>query len=146
MITHFSQFNQGGAVVAGDQLVGLRAGINTIFSAPSLPEEAWTNINVAQQLFINNGYEFTNPIPATFNLPLVAAYGQILQLVSYTAQICTISQAAGQQIQAGNVATTLGIGGSIATSNIGDSITLLCIVPNLTFIVLGAPQGIWTVT
>lgn len=146
MTTKFSQFNQGGAIQAGDVVVGLRAGINTQFAAPALPELGWFSVNASQPLVINQGYKFTNPIPATYSLPTVAAFGEILQLASYTAQVCTISQAAGQQIQAGNVATTLGVGGSIATSAIGDSLTLVCIVPNLIFEVLGAPQGIWTVT
>ncbi len=34
MATKFSQFNVGNAPVAGDQFVGLRAGLNTIFTFP----------------------------------------------------------------------------------------------------------------
>jgi hypothetical protein len=146
MPTKFSQFNAGGAVVAGDQVVGLRNGQNTIFNAPSLPTVAWTVLSAGSPLSVNNGYIFINAAPASFSLPLVATVGQIIQVYSYTAQICTISQGAGQQIQFGINASTLGIGGSIATTSIGNSLTLVCLVANTIFGVLGGPQGLWTIT
>jgi hypothetical protein len=146
MATKFSQFNAGGALVPGDIIVGLRNGVNTQFIANALPDEGWITLAIGQPLVIDKGYFLVNPIPASFALPTVAAFGQIIQIVCFTNQICTITQAAHQQIQFGPNATTLGIGGSIANTQMGDSITLVCNVPNTNFVLLGGPQGIWTVT
>ncbi len=145
MATKFSQFNNGGAIVAGDQIVGLRAGTNTRFTAPALPVQPWTTLIVGQALAPENGYFLANAVPATFTLPAVILSGELIEIVSTTAQICTIAQNAGQRIFFGNAPTTIGVGGSIATSAIGDSVTLICAVANTTFFILNAAQGIWTI-
>jgi hypothetical protein len=145
MPTKFSQFNFGGATSPGDILVGLRGGVNTKFDAMSVPSTPWTTLIIGQPLFIQNGYFLANAAPATYMLPTVAAPGQLVEIVCITNILCTIAQNAGQQIQFGNLNTTLGAGGYIATTEIGDSITLICTVANTNFAVLGGPQGNWTI-
>lgn len=146
MTTKFSQFPAGNNIIAGDVVVGLRNGINTQFIANYFPIQNWTTLTVSQALLPNEGYILANAAPASYSLPTVMEFGQSIQLASITAQVCTITQAAGQQIQFGNLATTLGVGGSIATSAIGDSLTLVCTVANTTFIVLSGSMGNWTIT
>lgn len=145
MSTKFSQFNAGGAIVAGDVIVGLRAGVNTQFNAPALPVLPWSVIVVSQPLLINEGYFILNNIPQNFLLPVAANFGEILQIVNFSGVAFTITQSAHQQIQFGAQATTLGIGGSIQSTNIGDSLTLICNVPNTNFVLLGAPTGNWNI-
>ena len=147
MPTKFSDFNDGGAVSQiGDTVVGLRGGANTIFNAQAFAALPWTTVTAGQVLVINNGYFFANSGNAVYTLPAVAALGQILQFINLSNHNITIAQNAGQQIQFGNIATTIGIGGSILSANIGDAITLVCSVANNNFTLLGAPQGNWVVT
>jgi hypothetical protein len=146
MSTKFSQLTNVGNAIAGDIFVGLRGGLDVQFDATSLPILPWFTLTVSQPLFINQGYFLANGGPASFALPTVAAVGQIIGLASETTQICTITQGAGQQIQFGSLRTTLGAGGSIATTAIGDSLTLVCNTANTGFVLFGAAQGIWTIT
>lgn len=146
MFTKFSQFNNGGSLINGDMVVGLRGGVNTIFVGPSLQNVAWSIINVAQPLAGQNGYFANNLIPTIYTLPAVIPFGEIIQIVNINASTFTIGQNAGQQIKFGNLTTTLGVGGSIACTATGDSLTLVCDVANTSFVLLGAPQGIWVIT
>jgi hypothetical protein len=52
-----------------------------------------------------------------------------------------IAQNASQNIQIGNLSSTSGTGGSIASTNQFDSIHFICTVANTTWQCLGAPQS-----
>ena len=145
MPTKFSQFNNGGTIVAGDEVVGLRNGQNTRFAGvpPVPPLTSWVTLAAGQPLLINTGYFLNSPVPQNYQLPTVAAFGQLIALVNVNTGPFTIEQAAGQQIWFGNRATTLGVTGSIESLAQGDSLTLICFVPNTIFYVLGGAQGIW---
>lgn len=89
-----------------------------------------------------NGY-FSNATGAdlTFNLPATSAQGTMLEITNLqAAHNFTIAQASGQSIQFGSVVTTVGAGGSISSSSIGDSLRMVCTVANTTWQVLSA-QG-----
>src|SRR5271157_3774297 len=103
MFTKFSQFNNGGNIIPGDQVVGLRGGLNTIFTGPSLPNIAWNIIVAAQPLAEDNGYFINNVVPTIYTLPTVAAFGSIIQIANINASTFTIGQNAGQQIKFGNL-------------------------------------------
>ena len=89
-----------------------------------------------------NGYFSNDPAnDLTFTLPATAAKGTILEITNLqAAQNFTIAQASGQSIQVGSVATTVGVGGSISSTAIGDSLRMVCTVANTTWQVLSA-QG-----
>lgn len=89
-----------------------------------------------------NGYFSNDPAnDLTFTLPATAAKGTILEITNLqAAQNFTIAQASGQSIQFGSVATTVGVGGSISSTAIGDSLRMVCTVANTTWQVLSA-QG-----
>jgi hypothetical protein len=146
MFTKFSQFNNGGFIIPGDEIVGLRGGINTVFNAPTLQGVSWNTIIAAQSLVPQNGYFIVNIVPTVYTLPAVIPFGSIIQIANRGTSTFTIAQNAGQQIQFGDLTTTIGVGGSIASNDTGDSLTLVCNVANTTFELLGGPQGIWTVT
>jgi len=145
MATKFSQFAFGGAIAAGDQVVGLRNGIDTRFLAPALPVLPWTVVVVGQPLAVNEGYIMNNPVPAIYTLPTVAAVGQIIEIVSITHSTVQIAQNAGQVILIGNMPSTQGVGGSITSTAQGDSIILLCVLANSLFVSLGGTQGNWNI-
>lgn len=147
MPTKFSQFNNGGTIVAGDQIVGLRNGQNTRFTGvpPVPPLSSWQTLSVSQPLLINVGYFLNSTTPQNYALPTVAGFGEIIALVNVNTGPFTITQAAGQQINFGTAASTLGVAGDIESLAQGDSLTLVCFVPNTIFYVLGGSQGIWLV-
>lgn len=89
-----------------------------------------------------NGYFSNDPANSlTFNLPTTAAVGTILEITNLQAAFnFTLAQASGQSIQFGSVATTPGVGGSISSTAIGDSLRMVCTVADTTWQVLSC-QG-----
>jgi len=85
---------------------------------------------------VDSGYIPTNVGLTTFTLPATAALGTIIEIAGETAAGWLIAQNAGQSIQFGNLATTVGVGGSLASTNQYDTVKLLCRVANTTFSVL----------
>jgi hypothetical protein len=106
--------------------------------------EAWVNVTgAAQTIAVNTGYTASNAGSVAFTLPATAAYGTVFDITTgTTAGGWNIVQLAGQSIQFGDVATTTGITGSLASTNKGDSIHVLCTVANTTFQVLSSTGNI----
>lgn len=71
----------------------------------------------------------------TYTLPATATVGSIIKIIGKSSGGWTIAQGSGQQIRFGNVTTTLGAGGSLASSNLGDSVELVCNTANTTWTV-----------
>ena len=106
----------------------------------------WNTINTTSaSMSTNNGYFANNSALVSLALPSVSAVGDPLSIVGMGAGGWTITQAAGQQIIIGSAATTLGVGGSLSSTNQYDSLTLVCAVNNTTWIARGAPQGVLTI-
>lgn len=83
----------------------------------------------------NNGYVCSAAANLLVSLPLVSAFGDLF-IVERNLNVAgqwTITQAAGQQILAGNASTTVGVAGSLGSTNLGDVVVLRCVVPNLTW-------------
>jgi len=143
VVSHFSNFSAGGNLQPGDIIVGLRGGVNFQFNYPGLPTETWVNISISQTLAVNTGYYYTGGAPANLLLPPASIVGDIIQIVNFSPSTFTITQNVNQSITVGNQTTTVGVGGSLACTQPGDSIYLLCVVVNSDWISVGAPQGIW---
>jgi hypothetical protein len=146
MPTKFSQFNPGGAPIAGDIIVGLRNGLDTQFIFSGLPTLSWLTISASQTLSPDVGYFITSVIPTNYALPTVIAVGQIIQIVNISPSTFTLTQSAGQFIEIGGAISTVGVAGSATSNASGDSITLVCSVANIAFTALNGVGGIWTVT
>lgn len=100
--------------------------------------EPWTTVaGTSQALAANNGYYANNAGLVTFTLPTVAAVGDIILVGYQGAGGWKVAQNAGQSIVDGNVTTTVGVTGSLASSAAGDNVTLRCQVANTTFQVWG---------
>jgi len=94
----------------------------------------WTSINGGPQTLVaSNGYVSDNAALQTFTLPAVAALGDEYEIVGKGAGGWTIAQGAGQSIQVGNTASTVGAGGSVSSSNQFDVIKLVCTTANTGF-------------
>ncbi len=106
----------------------------------------WTTVTgTSQAMSANNGYIPNNAGLVTLTLPATAGVGTLLSVAGQGAGGWSIAQNSGQQINVGNAATTIGVAGSLSSTNRYDSINLLCIVANTTWTTVGGPQGIITI-
>ena len=95
-----------------------------------------------QAMAINNGYVTDNALGVTYTLPLTSAVGSRLEVVGAPgAGNWTIAQNAGQSIQVGTSTSTVGVGGSVASSDPSDSIILICTVVDTVWTTLSGPQS-----
>ena len=116
-----------GVTVSNVELVTINSSTGqmgvTAFNPSGFP---WTNVTGATQtLAVNNGY-ITDNTNVTYTLPASASLGDTIKIVGKLG-ITTIAQNANQQILVGSASSTVGTGGSVAGTNVGDCIELICI-------------------
>lgn len=106
----------------------------------------WTDVTGATQtLAVNNGY-VTDHVNVTYTLPATASLGDTMKIVGKTG-LSTVAQNANQQIDIGSSSSTVGVGGSIAGTNAGDCIELICITAGASTVWRAASlMGNWTVS
>jgi hypothetical protein len=93
---------------------------------------------------VNNGYIANNAGLVTLTLPDTAALGSIIEVVGKGAGGWKIAQNAGETIHFGNINTTTGTGGSLASTATYDAIRCVCTIANTDWTVLSV-QGVITV-
>jgi hypothetical protein len=99
-----------------------------------------------QAMAIDTGYTAEDAGAAVaFTLPATAVYGAVIRVAGVEAGGWTIAQNAGQSINFGNLTTTIGVAGSLASTNQFDAVELLCVVANTTFNVLSSIGNITVV-
>lgn len=114
-----------------------------VIPTPVVPSGSWQSVLTATQMVSNVNY-IVNGGAVAFTLPTTAAVGEIMRIACYT-NSWSIVQGAGQQIQLGNTSTTLGAGGSLASTHTGDCIELLCTAANTNWTVLSSMGNITTI-
>jgi hypothetical protein len=98
----------------------------------------WNNVTGASAtLAAENGYQANNAGLVTLTLPTTASstFGDTIKIMGLGAGGWTIAQLAGQQIQFGSSGTTVGVGGSLASTNRYDAVE----------IVYSTTSGLWRV-
>lgn len=90
----------------------------------------------AQALAANVGYIAQNAGLTTFTLPAAAALGDSFLITGTGAGGWTIAQNAGQSISMNATTSTVGVGGSVASTSQFQSILIRCIVANTGFAVV----------
>jgi hypothetical protein len=104
------------------------SGSITITNTGTIP---WTAVSgTTQTMASNNGYINNNAALTTFTLPTTSAIGDVIKIIGNGSGGWTIAQNAGQAIRQGSVASTVGAGGSVSSTNQFDCITLTCDVAN----------------
>jgi hypothetical protein len=99
----------------------------------------WHNISASQTLVVDEGYFCVSPGGAlSLALPATSIVGDMIEVVLDGATSFTITQSAGQQIRLGNLSTTAGVGGSLASTQQGDSIQMVCQTANLKWVVISS--------
>jgi hypothetical protein len=117
-------------VGSGDISVTGNPGTNTLtISATGLP--TWNKIATSQPLVANMGYICTGGGVLSLSLPATSNVGDIIEVTLDGSAGWIITQGAGQSIRIGNDATTAGVGGSLTSTQQGDSFRAVCSVTNL---------------
>jgi hypothetical protein len=125
--------NVSGVGTAGQVLTSAGASALPTWSNPV--DNLWSVITVNQTAAVNNGYICNKAGLLTLLLPTTAAVGTIIEVTGMnTALGWTVTQNASQQIFIGTSSTTSGTGGSLSSSNIYDSVKLVCNVANTSWI------------
>lgn len=99
---------------------------------------AWNKISASQTLVVNNGYFCTGGGTLALLLPATSAVGDTINVSLVGSAGWSITQGAGQQIIMGNQQTTAGVGGSLSSTQQGDSITMVCLTTNLVWVVINS--------
>ena len=123
-----------GTLTAGGG-INITNGAGTITVA-STGSAIWTAMDADATLAVNTARINTKAAALlTATLPATAAVGTtlILQGSAAGANGWKIAQNAGQNIQVGNTSTTIGAGGSIASTDEGDGVSLVCTVADTTW-------------
>ena len=100
---------------------------------------SWALYTTNQVLAKNNGYYANSGSVLTFTLPTTATVGDTYVISGVNTGGWIVAQNASQSIRFGNLITTTGTGGSLASTSIGDGVTIACYGTNQEFIVL--PMG-----
>lgn len=112
-------------------------------SAASSTPFSWVAvIGTSQTISGNQGYYTQNAATTTLTLPLTMAAGQYFEITGVGSGLWVIAQLASQSIVFGNTTSTVGAGGSLSATAVGDSIRVLCTVANTTFQVISAVGNI----
>jgi hypothetical protein len=89
----------------------------------------WTDATLSSYtLAAQNGYICDRGGGVAFTLPATASYGDTIEIVGKNG-LWSIAQNANQYIGFGAINSTVGVGGSITATNLGDCVKLVCIVP-----------------
>lgn len=97
----------------------------------------WVNqTSTSVTMAVNTSYLANNAALVTLTLPTTCAQGTEFAVAGVGAGGWKIAQAASQQINFGNVTTTSGTGGFLASSNQFDVVYLVCTTANTQFSVL----------
>lgn len=108
----------------------------------------WVNtVTNTQQMVPNTGYVSDDGASLiTFTLPVTSALGDSVQILGKGNGLWTIAQNTSQTIHFGVRDTTVGVSGSLSSTQQYDCVRLICIVANSDWIVTGEVQGNLTVT
>jgi hypothetical protein len=114
----------GGTVVTGSG--------NTITIGVTGSGMTWSRITASQTLAVNNGYFCVSPGGAlSLALPATSNIGDEIEIALKGATSFTVTQGAGQSIEIGNQITTVGVGGSLTSTQQGDVLRMVCMNTNL---------------
>lgn len=111
----------GGVTVTGNP------GTNTETISFAGSSVTWTDITSATQtLAVNSGYVTDRVGGVAYTLPATASFGDVIGIAGKLGA-WSVAQNANQQIVIGSSSSTVGITGSISSTNVGDCVWLLCI-------------------
>lgn len=130
---------QAGFLTSTDASVTITNGAGTIdLAAKGGGIFAWEEVTTAtKSAAVNMGYITNRGGGVAYTLPAAASVGDVIRIAGYTGA-WTLAQNAGQTIHFGNQDTTTGVGGSLASTDAGDSVEMVCVVTNNDFAIISS--------
>lgn len=130
--------------INNDMAVTWNTILNTIL--PFIPGGYINNVTGTSAILANNQtYIANNASRVGFLLPATADIGTIIYVVGSGSGGWQISQNANQQIiVTASSSTTLGVGGSVSSTNAANNLAMMCTTPNLIWTVI-SQNGSFTV-
>ncbi len=120
----------GSTISPGDAISVQWNGSTWVLVSPTIGL-TWLNISANQAGLQDEGYVIIAGANIDVSLPAVAASGSLFSIVATNVGTgWTVSQLASQSIIFANSQSTTGIGGSIASTQRGDALNLVCVLPN----------------
>ncbi len=99
----------------------------------------WSEVTgTSQSAAVNSGYICNNAGLVTVTLPTTAAVGDVVRISGKGAGGWLVAQNASEIIHFGNVDTTTGVGGSLASTHRRDAVELVCVVADTEWNVLSS--------
>lgn len=103
----------------------------------------WNEITgTSQTASVDNGYIANNAGLVTVTIPTTAAVGSVVRVAGVGAGGWKIAQNASEIIHFGNLASTTGTGGYIASTNRYDAVELVCVVADTEWAVISSVGNI----
>jgi hypothetical protein len=115
-------------VISAGLGISVTTGAGTLTISAVAGGLGWTTVvGTSQAISVNNGYVANNAGLVTLTLPATASVGDEIVIMGKGAGGWTIAQNASQSIQFGNQTTTVGVAGSLSSTNQWDNVGLRCI-------------------
>jgi hypothetical protein len=134
-------------LVAGSGIsITTNAGSDTITITNSGSSMSTTEVTgTSASMAVSTRYIANNAGLVTLTLPASAAVGDVILVRGKGAGGWTVAQNSGQQIHFGDMNTTSGVGGSLASTNRYDCLEIECITANTNFIISSSVGNITVV-
>ena len=104
----------------------------------------WNTAVVNTATVVNNGYVVGAGGTLQFTLPAVAVVGDTVRVLGSDAAGWAVVQNAGQSIHLDSVSTSVGVGGSLASTQRYQTVELICTIANTDWVVASG-QGNFTI-
>ena len=141
----FPTANNTNIVGTGSITVTGNPGTSTLTISSSGAVDTWSIITANQTAVVSNGYFCNKSGTLALALPAASVTGDIIEVSNEnTALGIQFTQSAGQQILIGSSSTTLGAGGTLTSSAVGDTLKMVCYTPNTIWRVVSM-VGNWSV-
>lgn len=98
----------------------------------------WVVVTTNTAMASDTGYIPNSAGLLSFALPPTAEVGDMFRIAGFGSGGWEVTQNAGQTIHFGNQNTTIGGGGSLESSNSGDSVEIVCVVADTDFVVISS--------
>lgn len=144
----FLEGNTGGAIGPNGSGIIFVKGTGTISVAGNAAmntltisdmDTAWTSVSASQTMATNMGYFVVSPGGAVvLTLPAMSIQGDTISVALDGATSFQIAQGSGQSIVYGNQTTTTGSSGYLMSEQQGDSVRLVCRIPNQRWFVVSS--------
>jgi hypothetical protein len=127
-----------GYITSSDASITVTNGPGTIDITTAGGGITWSAISADQTLAVDNGYLCIGGATLNLALPVISAVGTTIEVSLDGATGFNITQAAGQSIKLGNQTTSAGVGGSLSSTQQGDSVRMVCKTANLAWTIVSA--------